>query len=118
MRKLITAVFLTSALGLSVLPAATAAPVSGFEGLYTAVFTNCTIPLGTLETCEAAINAYAAALSAAVELEVANQSFTELRAEVFAANVADEPFQSDVDALFELLLPNSGALGPVVSPVG
>ena len=113
MRKLIATVLLASALGTSVVSAPNAAPVPGFESLYTAVFAACTPPAGTAGACEAAINAYSAALVAAgVEPAVALASFTELRSEVVAAGGAAE-----IDALFEALLPESGAIGPVVSPV-
>lgn len=91
-----------------------AAPVAGFEALYNAVLTACTPPAGTPAACEAAINAYSAALVAAgVDPAVALQSFTELRAEVAAAGGGDV-----IDALFEELLPESGAVGgPQASPV-
>lgn len=84
-----------------------AAPVPGFEGLYEAVLGACTPPAGTPAACEAAINAYSAALVAAgVDPAVALQSFTELRAEVVAAGGGEA-----IDALFEELLPESGAVG-------
>ena len=117
MRKLVAGLVLASGLSAPFVSASSAAPVTGFETQYSAVSGNCTIPLGALDTCEQAINAYAAALAAAVELEVANQSFTELRSEVFTVSEPNEPFQVDGDALFELLLPESGALGPAISPV-
>ena len=100
-----------------------AAPVPGFEGPYNTVFTDCTLPEGGfsadnreaeiaagLASCETAINGYADGLVEAVTIEVANVSFTELRSEVFAANEPDEEWQALVDALFELLLPDSGAI--------
>mgnify|MGYP000141505346 CR=1 FL=1 len=84
-----------------------AAPVPGFEELYEAVLVACTPPLGTPPACEAAINAYSAALVAAgIDPAVALQSFTELRAEVRARGGGDV-----IDALFEELLPDSGAVG-------
>lgn len=93
---------------------AAAAPVAGFEALYDAVLTACTPPAGTVEACETAINAYSAALVAAgVDPAVALQSFTELRAEVAAAGGGDA-----IEALFEELLPESGAVGGAqASPV-
>jgi hypothetical protein len=93
---------------------AVAAPVPGFEGLYNAVLTACTPPVGTPAACEEAINAYAAALVAAgVDPAVALGSFTELRAEVRAAGGGDV-----IDALFEELLPESGFVGgPQASPI-
>lgn len=113
MRKLIATVLLTAAFGTSVVSAPNAAPVPGFESLYAAVFAACTPPAGTSGACEAAINAYSAALvTAGVDPAVALASFTELRSEVVAAGGAAE-----IDALFEALLPESGAIGPVVSPV-
>lgn len=109
MRKLIP----TMAMGLfavASMSVANAAPVPGFEALYQAAFAACTPPAGTPEACEAAINAYSAALVAAgVDPVVALQSFTELRAEVAAAGGG-----AVIDALFEELLPESGAVdGPV-----
>lgn len=84
-----------------------AAPVPGFEDFYAAVLSACTPPAGTPAACEAAINAYSAALVAAgVDPAVALQSFTELRAEVAAQGGGDV-----IEALFEELLPDSGAVG-------
>ncbi|MCR6673613.1 hypothetical protein [Devosia ginsengisoli] len=116
MRRLVASIVTAGMLSVAGLSGANAAPVPGFEDLYNTVFTSCTLPDGTLAACEAAINAYASALVANVELTVANQSFSELRQEVFVANAADEEFQADIDALFELLLPDSGAIGAVASP--
>ncbi len=116
MRKLITTLAMAGVLGLGTASATSAAPVLGFEGLYSAVAVACSVPTGTLAACEAAINAYAAALVANVDISVANKSFQELRGEVFTANAPDQPFQADVDALFELLLPESGAIAPAASP--
>lgn len=117
MRRLVASFVTAGVIGMAGLSGANAAPVPGYESLYNAVYVNCTLPNGTVQSCEAAINAYAQALVAAVELNVANQSFTELRQEVFAANAADEEFQAEIDALFELLLPDSGAIGAAASPV-
>jgi hypothetical protein len=117
MRKLITTIAAAGVLGMAAMSTSTAAPVAGYEGLYSTVFASCTIPAGTVPTCETAINAYAGALASAVDLEVANASFIALRSEVFAANAADEGFQAEIDALFELLLPDSGALGNAASPL-
>lgn len=101
-----------SALSFAAQPAMAAA-VPGFEDLYDAVLTNCTPPAGTPALCEAAINAYSAALvEAGVDPVVALQSFTELRAEVRANGGGDV-----IEALFEQLLPDSGAGGQQPSPV-
>ncbi|MBD8066785.1 hypothetical protein IC608_15025 [Devosia sp. PTR5] len=91
---------------------AMAAPVPGFDQLYAQNFTACTLPDGTVADCEAAIQEHVAALVAAsVDVDTANASFTALRREVFLANAADEVFQAEIDALFELLLPESGDIG-------
>lgn len=126
MRKLITTIATAGVLGMAAISLSFAAPVPGFEAQYSAVFASCTIPAGPVpvpaaastaarSACEAAINAYSGALATSVELAVANESFTALRLEVFAANAPDKAFQTMIDALFELLLPDSGALGPVVA---
>lgn len=117
MRKLVTTIATAAVLSLSALPASNAAPVPGFEALYAALVTACSLPAGAVPDCEAAINAYSGAIVGAVDLTVANQSFTEVRAEVFATNAPNEEFQADIDALFELLLPDSGAVGGTPSPV-
>lgn len=111
MRKLIMAVATASTLGLGATSGTVAAPVPGFEGLYSTLIASCSLPDGTEAACEAAITAYADALVAAVDIEVANQSFSEARQEVFALNGSDVTFQAAIDALFELLLPDSGAIG-------
>ena len=111
MRKLIMAVAAAGALGLGATSGTVAAPVPGFEGLYSTLIASCSLPDGTEAACEAAITAYADALVAAVDIEVANQSFSEARQEVFALNGGDATFQAAIDALFELLLPDSGAIG-------
>lgn len=111
MRKLIMAAATVSMLGLGATSGTVAAPVPGFEGLYSTLIASCSLPDGTEVACEAAITAYADALVAAVDIEVANQSFSEARQEVFALNTSDETFQAAIDALFELLLPDSGAIG-------
>ena len=118
MRELITVLGMAGMVGLAAVGGSTAAPVPGYEGLYNTVFTSCTLPDGTLEACESAINAYAGALVAAIDPETALQSFTALRSEVFAANAADTEFQIDIDALFELLLPESGAIGGAPAGAG
>lgn len=110
MRKLITTLATAGVLGLAAPLGAVAAPVPGFEAQYAALIAGCTLPDGTLPLCESAINNYAGDLVGIVDLAVANQSFTEARGEVFAANEPDEPFQEAIDALFELLLPDSGAI--------
>lgn len=116
MRKLITTLAMAGVLGLGTASVGSAAPVPGFEGLYSAVAAACSLPSEDLAACELAINAYAAALVANVDISVANKSFQELRSEVFAANEPNQDFQADVDALFELLLPDSGAVAPAASP--
>ena len=110
MRKLIIAVAAASTLGLGATSGTVAAPVPGFEGLYSTLIASCSLPDGTEAACEAAITAYADALVATVDLDTANQSFAEARQEVFALNESDEEFQVAIDALFELLLPDSGAI--------
>jgi len=113
---------------------APAAPVVGnpdYVTLYTALIASCTIPNGSVAACTQAITAYSTRLAddaATVSLDIANASFTQARAEVFAANspepfAADPPvfestkdFQADIDALFEQLLPDSGDVGPLISP--
>lgn len=110
MRKLITTLAIAGVLGSMAPLGAIAAPVPGYEAQYTAVVTACTLPSDSLPDCEASINNYAGDLVGIVDLAVANESFVALRAEVFAANEPDEPFQEAVDALFELLLPDSGAI--------
>jgi hypothetical protein len=111
MRRLITLFGMVGMFGLTAVSSTVAAPVPGYEGLYNTVYTSCTLPDGSLAACESAINGYAGALVADVEPEAALQSFIALRSEVFAANSADDEFQAQVDALFELLLPDSGAIG-------
>lgn len=116
MRKLISVIATASMLGLGAVSGTVAAPVPGYEALYTTLIGSCSLPDGTHATCEAAITAYAGALVAGVDIDTANQSFSEARGEVFALNAADEAFQADIDALFELLLPDSGALPAAPSP--
>lgn len=111
MRKLITTFATAGVLSIAALTISNAAPVAGFEALYDAAFAACT-PAGGVApdpaACEAAINAYSQALIAAgVDPAVALQSFTELRSEVAAAGGGDA-----IEALFEELLPESGAVGP------
>ena len=101
------------ALGLSPLFAggAFAAPVAGYETLYDALLTSCSLPTGTVPDCESAINAYSSPLvSGGVSLEQANLSFSSARQTVYAANESDKGFQAEIDALFERLLPESGAV--------
>ena len=88
-----------------------AAPVPGFEDNYAANYAACVLPDGTVEACEDAINAHVAALLGGSVNEVdANNSFSALRREVFVANEPDPVFQAQIDALFEQLLPESGAV--------
>jgi vacuolar-type H+-ATPase subunit D/Vma8 len=92
---------------------AVGAPVAGFESYYADVVTSCTVPVGTRAACETAINAYATVLVATVELDEANASFSALRKEVYDINNVseeNEQFRDEIDALFELLLPESGAV--------
>jgi hypothetical protein len=118
MRRLVASIVTAGVLSVAGAAGANAAPVPGYEGLYNTVYTSCTLPDGTLAACETAINAYAGALVSSVALEAANQSFTELRQEVYAANAPDPQFRADIDALFELLLPDSGAIGGGTGAVG
>lgn len=109
MRKFITSMGMAGALTLATLSMSQAAPVPGFEALYQAAFAACTPANGvppSVEACEAAINAYSAALIAAgIDPAVALASFTALRAEVAAAGGG-----AAIAALFEQLLPGSGAI--------
>lgn len=116
MRKLIMTLAMTGAVSLGAVANTSAAPVAGFEDLYSALIAACSLPTGTVGDCEVAINAYAGALVSSVDITVANTSFSEARVEVFGLNAADEEFQADIDALFELLLPDSGAIAPAASP--
>ena len=110
MRSFLSASLLALAL-IPLAPAAYAAPVSGYEALYQDVERHCSLPIGTLLDCENAINAYSNALiGAGVSLDAANASFQAVRAVVWTNNEPDPEFQADIDALFELLLPDSGAL--------
>jgi hypothetical protein len=99
-------------LSVSALSATSAAPVPGYEALYAQLITSCSLPDedAKVAACEAAINTYSGALVVGTEISVANQSFTEARLEVFALNASDDEFQAEIDALFELLLPDSGAI--------
>lgn len=116
MRRLISVIATASVLGLGAVSGTVAAPVPGFEGLYTTLIASCSLPAGTVANCETAINAYSSALVASVDIDTANLSFTAARSEVFALNASNETFQRQIDDLFELLLPNSGAIGPAASP--
>jgi hypothetical protein len=115
MRKIFTAVGMAGAISLATLTMSYAAPVPGFEALYQAAFAACTPANGvppSPEACEAAINAYSAALIAAgIDPAVVLTSFTALRAEVAAAGGGDA-----IAALFEALLPETGAINPAASP--
>ncbi|KKB09799.1 hypothetical protein VE26_08070 [Devosia chinhatensis] len=102
-----------------------AAPVAGnadYVTLYDAAFSGCTVPAGSVAACEAALTAYSSRLVADnIEIEVANASFSALRIDVRAANAGNPEFQALIEALFEQLLPDSGAIaGPVTgtAPVG
>lgn len=110
MRKLITMMATAGVLGLSAVGAVNAQPIAGYENLYATLITSCSLPNGTVEDCEDAINAYAGALVTTVDEAIANGSFTEARLTVFVANEPDPVFQAEIDALFELLLPDSGAI--------
>jgi hypothetical protein len=121
MQKLVTILSTAGVLSFAALANVSGAPIAGFESLYSTLITACSLPAGTVADCEVAINSYAGAIVDAVSLESANASFSEARAEVFSLNASDEPFQAEIDALFELLLPNSGAIGdaPVsLAPTG
>jgi hypothetical protein len=113
MRKLITTIAIAGVLGVAAISPSNAAPVPGFEGLYAEAFTACTPPNGTPTTCRAAIQALTNAMIAAgVDVAVALQSFAELRSEVRVAGGGDA-----IEAVFEELLPESGALGNAASPL-
>lgn len=122
MRKLITTIATAGVLSMTAFSATLAAPVPGFEALYATLITSCSLPItdGKVGACEAAINTYSTALVVGTDIATANASFTEARQEVFALNAADEAFQAQIDALFELLLPDSGAIGgaPAAAPAG
>jgi len=104
-----------------------AAPVPGsadYETLYNTVFTDCTVPDGSVAACRIAIIAYSDRLvadAATVTDDQALSSFRALRSEVFTANTvtpleeADEAFRTAIDALFEEIIPESGAVGEIVS---
>lgn len=114
MRKLIMTIATAGVLSISALSGANAAPVPGFEGLYNAVLASCAPSGGAADAdaCAAAINALSAAMIAGgVAPATALQSFTELRAEVRAAGGGDA-----IEALFEELLPESGALPTPAAP--
>lgn len=115
MRKALPQLIMTVGLTLGAAGSIYAAPVAGsadYVTLYNTVFSDCTLPDGTVAACEAAINAYAGRLVGdGVEIADANASFMALRSEVFAANAADDEFQALIDALFEELLPDSGSIG-------
>ncbi len=117
MRKLITVLGATGFAGLAAMSSAQAAPVPGYEALYEAVFLACTPDAGVapvVAVCTDAINAYSSALIAGgVSEEAALQSFAALRGEVAVADGG-----LPIDAVFEELLPESGAIGPAAaSPV-
>lgn len=110
MRKLILTLMTAGVLGVATM-SANAAAVPGFEVLYNAAFAACTPSRGippVPAACEAALNAYSAALiKAGIDPAVALASFTELRAEVAAAGGG-----AAIEALFEELLPDSGSVTP------
>lgn len=114
MRKFVFALIASA----SMVSAPMASPWPGFEAQYSANYVACILPDGTLAKCESAITAHVDALLAAdVELDAANDVFSALRKEVFDANAADPEFQKAIDALFELLLPDSGSIG-IAAPEG
>lgn len=117
MRKLITTLATAGVLSLAAISATNAAPVPGFEGAYAATFAACTLPAGSVAACETALNAQVdAQIAAGVPQDVALVSFTALRAEVLAANAGDPTFQAAIEAVFEGLLPDSGAIPGGASP--
>jgi len=118
MRKLITTFATAGLLSIAAVSVSNAAPVAGFEAGYAALTTACSLPVGTVADCETQINAYSAALIAGgVSQDAALQSFTAVRAEVFAINAPQAGFQASIDELFERLLPNSGAIdAPAPAP--
>lgn len=115
MRKLIMTIATAGVLSISALSSASAAPVPGFEVLYQAALAACAPPGGaggSAAACAAAINALSTAMiSGGVAPATALASFTELRAEVSAAGGGDA-----IEALFEELLPESGAVGAPGAP--
>lgn len=111
MQKLVTVLATASMLGFGSLSPAFAEPVGGYDDLYNTMITACSLPDGTVLDCNDAITAYATALvNDNVDEDTSNKSFMEARAYVFEVNEPDPEFQADIDALFELLLPNSGAI--------
>jgi hypothetical protein len=110
MRKLITTLAIAGLIGLMPPLAVSAAAVRGYEAQYDALIGGCTLAAGSVDLCGVAINDYSTALLGLVDLSEANESFSEARREVFAANEPDEVFQFAIDALFEELLPDSGAV--------
>ena len=134
MRNFMPKIALASGIVFAAVTWASAAPVPGnpeYDSLYATVFLACTIPGGSVAACSQAITAYGTRLANDaddVPLEIANTSFTQLRTDVFAANsptpfAADpavfettQTFQAQIDELFEQLLPESGDVGPLLSP--
>ncbi len=115
MRRLLTTLCAVGALSFS--SVAYAEPVPGFEEQYNSALASCTVPAGTVDACTAAINGYVAALvGAGVPLEQANISFRALRTEVRVRNAANPQFLAAIEALFEQLLPDSGAVGGGTPP--
>jgi hypothetical protein len=116
MRKLITTIATAGVLSMAAMSVSTAAPVPGYETLYNATLAACTPPAGNAAACEAAINAYTAALiQAGVNPAIANASFVAMRAEIKSRNVGNAALLAQVEGLFELLLPDSGSIGGVVA---
>ena len=111
MHKLVSVLATASMLGLGFLSPAYAEPVGGYDALYNTMITACSLPDGAVLDCNDAITAYATALvNDNIDEDTSNKSFMEARAFVFEVNAPDPEFQADIDALFELLLPNSGAI--------
>lgn len=100
-------------------PAAYAKPVAGFEAGYTSTTVACTLPAGSEADCRAALTALIASYvvidpntnAPVVAQDTAATSFAEMRQEVFAVNAPNPTFQAAIDAIFEELLPDSGAIG-------
>ncbi|GEM_PF-932865 len=114
MFKSLKTTLLAGIVSASVLPAALAAPVTGygadaqFSALYNAVLSVCQLaPPSRPPELTTTVTAYSGAvLEASVPLEVATQSFQELRDEYDALCGTPE-----ADVIFDQLLPGTQAIG-------
>jgi len=125
MRKLLSTAATAAGLSVAMVASAVAAPVQGFGAerdalygqLYAAVFTSCSGPGANVDALTAAIDAYSSQLVGdGVPLEVALLSFTQVRGECAAANAGNVALLASIDGVFEGLLPETGSIGPDVSP--